>query len=164
MPEVLIFPSYDVYLTFLLWHHGAHHGAAPHCAVFGNVSNRCTQQQFLVDVWEVDRGEPAVCLHTSLGPFSRTRCGAKVFTSRLGCLLSLAVLSPTRRYSHHCSPSRVEQVTSVLERLVEFAEEKMDDSSSLLQIVVTRWVAVGIPFTRVHTSRACWGGFAISGG
>ncbi|CAB1097551.1 unnamed protein product [Ectocarpus sp. CCAP 1310/34] len=29
------------------------------------------------------------------------------------------------------------QVTSVLERLVEFAEEKMDDSSSLLQIVVT---------------------------
>ncbi|CAM9708755.1 unnamed protein product [Ectocarpus sp. 12 AP-2014] len=30
-----------------------------------------------------------------------------------------------------------QQVTSVLERLVEFAEEKMDDSSSLLQIVVT---------------------------
>ncbi|CAN0275480.1 unnamed protein product, partial [Ectocarpus sp. 8 AP-2014] len=29
------------------------------------------------------------------------------------------------------------QVTGVLERLVEFAEEKIDDSSSLLQIVVT---------------------------
>lgn len=32
------------------------------------------------------------------------------------------------------------QVTGVLETLVEFAEEKMDDSSSLLQIVVTRYV------------------------
>ncbi|CAM9938294.1 unnamed protein product, partial [Hapterophycus canaliculatus] len=29
------------------------------------------------------------------------------------------------------------QVTGVLEKLVEFAEQKMDDSSSLLQIVVT---------------------------
>ena len=30
------------------------------------------------------------------------------------------------------------QVTGVLEKLVEFAEEKMDDASSLLQIIVTR--------------------------
>lgn len=29
----------------------------------------------------------------------------------------------------------------MLEKLVEFAEEKMDDSSSLLQIVVTRCAA-----------------------
>lgn len=53
----------------------------------------------------------------------------------------VAVLShPTPRMAFRIVKPYVPtiQVTAVLEKLVEFAEEKMDDSSSLLQIVVTR--------------------------